>query len=374
MDEVFGGENFVSLITYRTTTGMSQKSAPLRVNDFLLWYAKDREKVRFKRLFMESDIDTSICRMIEDANGQRRPMTDAERSKPESLYPSWRPFQTAPLHSKSDGDKTAREFAGKKWTIPAGSWRYSEEGFRRLGDAGRINKEKTVIRAIRYFDDFPLQELTVNWTDTGPELSKSYVVQTNPRVIQRCLLMTTDPGDLVLDPTCGSGTTAYVAEGWGRRWITIDTSRVAVALARQRLLTGSFDYYELQDESNGIAGGFINKTVPHITLKSIAQNTALGPIFAKHEPILEEKLEALNRALEAVTPEIRTALRAKLAEKRRREGAKAVTDADRRRWELPTTAWQEWGVPFDTDPDWPPGIAESLDGLPRGVAGKDERR
>ena len=360
MDEVFGGENFVSLITYRTTTGMSQKSAPLRVNDFLLWYAKDREKVRFKRLFMESDIDTSICRMIEDANGQRRPMTDAERSKPESLYPSWRPFQTAPLHSKSDGDKTAREFAGKKWTIPAGSWRYSEEGFRRLGDAGRINKEKTVIRAIRYFDDFPLQELTVNWTDTGPELSKSYVVQTNPRVIQRCLLMTTDPGDLVLDPTCGSGTTAYVAEGWGRRWITIDTSRVAVALARQRLLTGSFDYYELQDESNGIAGGFINKTVPHITLKSIAQNTALGPIFAKHEPILEEKLEALNRALEAVTPEIRTALRAKLAEKRRREGAKAVTDADRRRWELPTTAWQEWGVPFDTDPDWPPELQKAL--------------
>ena len=105
-----------------------------------------------------------------------------------------------------------------------------------------------MISAVRYFNDFPLQELTVNWTDTGPELSKSYVVQTNPKPIQRCLLMTTDPGDLVLDPTCGSGTTAYVAEGWGRRWITIDTSRVAVALARQRLLTGSFDYYELQDE------------------------------------------------------------------------------------------------------------------------------
>ena len=360
MDEVFGGENFVSLITYKTTTGMSKKSAPLRVNDFLLWYAKDREKVRFKRLFIESEIDTLNCRMIEDANGQRRPMTDAERSKPESLYPSWRLFQTAPLHSKGDGDKTAREFAGKKWTIPAGSWRYSEEGFRRLGDAGRITKEKTVIRAIRYFDDFPLQELTVNWTDTGPELSKSYVVQTNPRVIQRCLLMTTEPGDLVLDPTCGSGTTAYVAEGWGRRWITIDTSRVAVALARQRLLTGSFNYYELKDESKGVAGGFINKTVPHITLKSIAQNTALDPIFTKHEPILEGKLQTLNRALKAVTPEIRTALLAKLAEKLRREGKKAATDADRRRWELPTTGWKEWEVPFDTDPDWAPELSEAL--------------
>ena len=299
MDEVFGSENFVSLITYRTTTGMSQKSAPLRVNDFLLWYAKDREKVKFKRLFMESEIDTRNCRMIEDANGERRSMTDAERSKPENIDSYWRPFRTTPLHSKGDGNKTAREFAGEKWTIPAGSWRYSEEGFRRLGNAGRIMKEKTVISAVRYFNDFPLQELTVNWTDTGPELSKSYVVQTNPKPIQRCLLMTTDPGDLVLDPTCGSGTTAYVAESWGRRWITIDTSRVAVALARQRLLTGTFNYYKLKDESKGVAGGFINKTVPHITLKDIAQNTALDPIFAKHEPVLEEKLEALNRTLEA---------------------------------------------------------------------------
>ena len=214
------------------------------------------------------------------------------------------------------------------------------------------------------------------WNDTLQStfaIENIYTVQTYTKAIQRCLLMTTDPGDLVLDPTCGSGTTAYVAEGWGRRWITIDTSRVAVALARQRLLTGSFDYYELQDESKGVAGGFINKTVPHITLRSIAQNTALDPIFAKHEPILEEKLETLNRALGAVTPEIRTALRAKLAAKQRREGAKAVTDADRRRWELPGSAWKEWEVPFDTDPDWPPELSECLDRLPRRVAGKDGR-
>ena len=360
MDEVFKSENFVSWITYRTTTGMSQKSAPLRVNDFLLWFAKDREKVKFKRLFMESEIDTRNCRMIEDANCERRSMTDAERSKPENIDSYWRPFRTTPLHSKGEGIKTAREFAGKKWTIPAGSWRYSEEGFHRLGNAGRIMQEKTVISAVRYFNDFPLQELTVNWTDTGPELSKSYVVQTNPKPIQRCLLMTTDPGDLVLDPTCGSGTTAYVAENWGRRWITIDTSRVAVALARQRLLTGIFDYYKLKDESKGVAGGFINKTAPHITLRGIAQNVALDPIFAKHEPILKNKLETLNRALGAVTPEIRTALLAKLAEKLRREGKKAVIDADRRRWELPASAWEEWEVPFDTDPDWPPELSEAL--------------
>ena len=172
--------------------------------------------------------------------------------------------------------------------------------------------------------------------------------------------MTTDPGDLVLDPTCGSGTTAYVAEKWGRRWITIDTSRVSIALARQRLLTASFDYYKLKDEANGVAGGFVNKTVPHITLRSIAQNTALDPIFEKHEPILTEKLETLNSALAEITPEIRAKLRAKLAEKERREGKRAITDADKRRWELPETAWQEWEVPFDTDPDWTETLQEAL--------------
>ena len=234
-------------------------------------------------------------------------MTDAERSKPENINSNWQPFHTAPLHFK--GRKETRQpvnLQERNGQSLLGVGVYSPEGFRRLGDAGRITQERTVIRAIRYFDDFPLQELTVNWTDTGPELSKSYVVQTNPKTIQRCLLMTTDPGDLVLDPTCGSGTTAYVAESWGRRWITIDTSRVAVALARQRLLTGNFDYYKLKDESEGIGGGFVNKTVPHITLRSIAQNTALDPIFAKYEPILKEKLETLNNALTEVTLEMRT--------------------------------------------------------------------
>ena len=360
MDEVFGSANFVSLITYRTTTGMSQKSAPLRVNDFLLWYAKDTEKMKFRRLFIKSEVDTRNFRMIEQENGERRLMTDLERSKPENIDSNWQPFHTVPLHSKGQGDKASREFIGRKWTIPAGSWRYSPEGFQRLGNAGRITQEKTVIRAIRYFNDFPLQELTVNWTDTGPELSKSYAVQTNPKSIQRCLLMTTDPGDLVLDPTCGSGTTAYVAESWGRRWITIDTSRVAVALARQRLLTSTFDYYKLADESEGVTGGFVNKTVPHIKLGSIAQNIALDPIFAKHKPILGEKLETLNLALAEITPEVRIKLLAKLAEKERREGRKSITEADRQRWQLPKRAWQEWEVPFDTDPDWPQALREAL--------------
>ena len=134
--------------------------------------------------------------------------------------------------------------------------------------------------------------------------------------------MTTDPGDLVLDPTCGSGTTAYVAESYGRRWIAVDTSRVAAALTRQRLLTGTYNYYKLKDESKGVAGGFVNKTVPHIMLKSIAQNTSLDPIFAKHEPILKERLKILNGALAEVTPKIRAELLAKLAAKEKREKKK----------------------------------------------------
>ena len=147
---------------------------------------------------------------------------------------------------------------------------------------------------------------------------------------------------------------------WGRRWITIDTSRVSVALARQRLLTASFEYYKLKDKANGVAGGFVNEIVPHIMLKSIAQNTALDSIFEKHEPILTEKLGALNSALAEITSEIRAKLRAKLAEKERREGKRTITDADKRRWQLPETAWQAWEVPFDTDPDWTETLQEAL--------------
>ncbi len=147
--------------------------------------------------------------------------------------------------------------------------------------------------------------------------------------------MTTDPGDLVLDPTCGSGTTAYVAEQWGRRWITIDTSRVALALARQRLLTAKFDYYTLAKPGEGVDGGFIYKTVPHIMLSTIAQCTALDPVFARWEPVLAETLAALNAALVHVTPQIRTALQQKYTQKEKREGKRAITDADTRRWLLP---------------------------------------
>jgi adenine-specific DNA-methyltransferase len=162
------------------------------------------------------------------------------------------------------------------------------------------------------------------WTDTvgqnqlGGE--KLFVVQTALKIVERCLLMTTDPGDLVLDPTCGSGTTAFVAEQWGRRWITADTSRVAIAIARQRVLTANYEYFKLKDESKGVAGGFWYKAVPHITLKSIAQNSNLDPIFAKHEPILEAKLATANTGLRHISDRLRAELRSKLALKQKQEG------------------------------------------------------
>jgi adenine-specific DNA-methyltransferase len=210
-----------------------------------------------------------------------------------------------------------------------------------------------------------------------------YVVQTTSKVIERCLLMTTDPGDLVLDPTCGSGTTAYVAEQWGRRWITMDTSRVALALARQRLMTARFAAYRLRElspedqqrnrqghwlpevgsdgKSTGRRMTFQCRTVPHITLKSIARNTSLDPIFARHEPILANALATLNAALaKHATPALRERLADKLRANERAEGKKAVTEADRRRWLLPKSEWREWEVPFDADPEWPAPLAAAL--------------
>ena len=359
MDEVFGSENFVSMITFRKTTGV-QSSYVASVSDYLLWYAKDKVQGKFRRLYREKTIDNNYNYLLLSDDQKRRLLTAESQIIPDNA----KVFRYDHLLS-AGASRQNQEFIfqNRKFEPPSRNhWKTSIEGLNTLSKAGRIEIRGKTINYLRFLSDFPLFPYTNFWDDTtvGGDAEKIYVVQTTFKVIQRCILMTTDPGDLVLDPTCGSGTTAYVAESWGRRWIAIDTSRVAVALARQRLLTGNFDYYKLNDESEGIGGGFVNKTVPHITLKSIAQNIALDPIFAKHEPILNEKLEILNRALEKVTQEIRTKLLSKLATKERSEGKKAVTDADRRRWQLPTTAWQKWEVPFDTAPDWPQALREAL--------------
>ena len=365
MDEVFGNENFVSMISYTTTSGLGNKNLET-TGDYLIWYCKDIDNIKTRTIWLEKELKPdNAYRNLEFENGTRRAMTKAESEGRITLPEKCRIFRYDNLRSQSGGEsgQFPIEYEGQVFRITRGSWKTSKAGMNTLIHGRRIGLVGNTLSYIRYIDDFPCKRLTNMWIDTsiaGFASNKKYVVETNPKVILRCILMTTDPGDLVLDPTCGSGTTAYVAEGWGRRWITIDTSRVAVALARQRLLTGTFDYYKLREESEGVGGGFINKTVPHITLRSIAQNTALDPIFARHEPILKEKLETLNNALTEVTPAIRTELRFKLAEKERREGKKSITDADRRRWQLPTTPWQEWEVPFDTDPDWPQVLSKAL--------------
>ena len=363
MDEVFGSENFISLITFITSVPLGATYLP-GVTNHLLWYGKDAKRAKFRRLFVEKSTGVGTAySSVELPDSTRRGVVVREQANPSLLPDDCRYFFNLSLLSAGTTLSCVYDFKYNGRTFSPGggrSWKTTKDGMIRLGLANRIFVAGNTPRYVLYADDYPVSELTNNWTDTSGATDKVYVVQTMSKVIQRCLLMTTDPGDLVLDPTCGSGTTAYVAEQWGRRWITIDTSRVAVALARQRVLTGTFDYYKLKDESEGISGGFINKTVPHITLRSIAQNTALDPIFAKYEPILKEKLETLNNALTEVTPEIRTKLLSKLATKERSDGKKSITAAERRRWQLPKEAWQEWEVPFDTDPDWPLALSGAL--------------
>ncbi len=245
------------------------------------------------------------------------------------------------------------------------SWRTNPTGMERAIKAERLFLLGKSPYARQYNGDFGHRHLENSWHDTAAGFSdrKVYVVQTHEKIIQRCLMMTTKPGDLVLDPTCGSGTTAVVAEQWGRRWITMDSSRVSVALARQRLLTSQYDFYELKDEAAGISAGLRYRSLPRIELgRDVGQNSNLDPIFAKHQPILESKLSNCNQALKAVTQDVRFKLDAKLINKQRSEGKRAVTDADNRRWQLPKASegFEHWTIPFDIDPDWPTELSKAV--------------
>jgi adenine-specific DNA-methyltransferase len=395
MDEVFGPDHLVSFITFKKTGGQSS-SELAGICDYLLWYCRDPERLKYRQLYFLKDPGEEGAKQynwVEQPDGLRRPMTTGEIGKKRSGNVAV--FQPYPLVSMgpSQTDKPFNWSGQDFLPSPNRHWSVTGDGLARIAKAERLLGIGNTLRFVNYLYDYPVTPFTNLWTDTqtsGFAADRLYVVQTLPTVIERCLLMTTDPGNLVLDPTAGSGTTAYVAEQWGRRWITIDTSRVAIALARQRLLTAKYDYYAIKDltglgDLSGLApaAGFVYKTVPHITLKSIAQNPALDPIFARWEPILAEKLAALNAALVTVTPAQRAKLQAKLADKERREGKSAITEADRRRWLLPKSpdltglratpaksnsagqdlsglGWREWEVPFDTDPDWPEPLQAAL--------------
>lgn len=278
MDEIFGSENFISQIFFQKTGGFSPKFIS-SIGDYLIWYGKDNSKTKFRNLFeiveKPSSDDTNYV-YLELANGEMRKMTPEERSGSVKIPKGAKVFRYGPL--QSDGRTNSPQeftFKGKSY-LPSKNahWKTTIDGLKNLAKKGYILESGNGLAFKLFFS--PLKELPNVWLDTqsgGFNDPKKYVVQTTTKVIQRCILMTTDPGDLVLDPTCGSGTTAFVAEQWGRRWITIDTSRIALNIAKQRLMTAVFPYYNLYDEQGeDIRQGFKYKTVPHITLKSLAND------------------------------------------------------------------------------------------------------
>ena len=314
MDEVFGRENFCSVISFKKTGAFSTTLLP-SIGDYILWYAKDINTVKYNQLFEPKVLGEGSGERytsLELPDGIVRPITEEELENPSLLPRGSRLFLGSPLTSDGAASSLQEfEFESKIYKPkPNQHWKTSIEGLKRLAEAKRIFATRNFLNYKLYLDDFPFIPLTNIWTDTmgTAERNKIYVVQTATKIIQRCLLMTTDPGDLILDPTCGSGTTANVAEQWGRRWITCDVSRVPLALARQRLLTATFPWYELKDESRGPAGGFVYKRkqnskgeeiggiVPHVTLKSIANNEP------PEQEVLVDRPETTNRTTRVTGP------------------------------------------------------------------------
>jgi adenine-specific DNA-methyltransferase len=348
LDEAFGEENFVSQISYKTT--QSAGSVTLDAScDFILWYCKNKENIKFNNQLKVLQRGARGATRYNFAENINTGETIRISSDEEELYhgKEWRFFTDQGLTSRGDGsENTMRSitFQGKQFYPSAGHWRTTASLIEaRLIPAGRVLRAGSTIRFKKCFDDFGCLSITNLWDDVGGGIQsrndpKVYVVQTSTTIIQRCLLMTTDPGDLVLDPTCGGGTTAYVAEQWGRRWITIDTSRVALALARARLMGARYPYYLLADSSDGqkkeaevaqtepssrptygkISHGFVYERVPHITLKSIANNTEIDVIWEKWQEKLEPLRQPLNAALK--------------------------------------TAWEEWEIPREAESSWPDAV------------------
>ncbi len=318
MDEVFGEENFVSLIAFTKTSGLGAVHQLPGRFDLLLWYAR-RFVSRKHRTLHETQVDPV------SAGYTRSDTSDLSRG----------PYMSADLTKPGPGQKYEIELFGRTFDSRRRWWGYPPESIARMYRAGRLEPARSVVRFKRYHQDYALVSLNNLWTGIGGAKEPRYVVETNDTVIQRCILMTTDPSDLVLDPTCGSGTTAYVAEQWGRRWITIDTSRVALALARARIMGARYPYYLLSDSRDGqlkeaevarkapsdaptyndIRQGFVYERVPHITLKSIANNTEIDVIWEEFQGRLEPLREQLNSAL--------------------------------------GTTWEEWEIPRDAKEAWP---------------------
>ncbi len=337
MDEVFGDENFVSLLSYRSSVPLGATYIP-GIMTYIVLYAKARDRMKFRRLFTERNPkEETRYSFIENSSGHFARMTAGQRQEIEHIIKTSRLFVAENLNSagRTESCVFPFDFEGHEYLPTQGkSWKTNLDGMKRLTLAGRILSPAGNLNYKLYLDDYPVREFTDVWMDTQGASDKTYIVQTPNKVVQRCMLMTTDPSDLVLDPTCGSGTTAYVAEQWGRRWITIDTSRVALALARARIMGARYPWYLLADSREGqqkeaevarkipseapafgdIRQGFVYERVPHITLKSVANNAEVDVIWEKFQEKLEPLRERLNAAL--------------------------------------GSAWEEWEIPRDAEEVW----------------------
>ena len=341
MDEVFGDANFVEAISYRTKNMTLGGRYLEGVCDTILWYAHSIESLKYRGLYKDAQTEgDSHWNQVIDDDGCHRKLTAKEIDDHSQIPDGARIYQLYPLYptgSFATGVYTFN-FRGRNFDPPAGrSWKSPIQGMRRLDYADRIEPYQSggTIRYRLFLDDYRVSPLHNVWLDTAPAADKTYVVQTGVRAIERCILMASDPGDLVLDPTCGSGTTAYVAEQWGRRWITADTSRVALALARARIMGARYAYYLLADSRDGqmkegavtrrepsnspthgdIRQGFVYERVPHVTLKSIAHNSEIDVIWEKFREVLEPLREQINKAL--------------------------------------GKTWEEWGIPREAGDKWP---------------------
>jgi len=354
MDEVFGAGNCLNVIPFVKTSGVTTKFLASNV-DFLLWYGKDRALTKYRALYLPKSAEAGTAEnygWIELEKGERRGLT-AEEKRDRSRIPDGARIYK-PDNIGSQGNPMIEfEYRGKVYQQP---WKTNREGMTKLAAANRLHVAANSLQYVRYITDFPCLPVTQLWDDTGTGSftdDKIYVVQTGAKVIQRCLLMTTDPSDLVFDPTCGSGTTATVAEQWGRRWITCDTSRVATTLAKQRLMTASFDYYALRYPHEGLKGGFDYETVPHITLKSIANNPDIDTIHAEDHPKITAALAALNAALAAAPP-----IPFRPAQGVRKGKPVSFRDGETlHEWEVPF----DWPLDRDDTPLWPAAARAPFD-------------
>lgn len=390
LDEIFGVENIITTIAVKKKGG--QKGELLEtVNDYVLFCAKDRKilKGKYNSLTKPLEIDADLVktfRLVELPTGDTYTLTQLEallddgdpaRGNPVQVlakFPGAKLFTSE--NSTSGGFRKNQsvkfQFNGREFDPgldKSNCWKHTAidepdrpSGMRRVAEAGRLYIGRDQMRLRRYHDDFGRSEYTGWWDNLGGPSNPIYVVQTNEKIIERCMLMCTQPGDLVLDPTCGSGTTAYVAEKWGRRWITADSSRVSISLARQRLLVSSFDYYALKDRTKGIDGGLQYKRASHITSSVIANCADLDPIIDSYREQLDQQLVSCSEALRDVDVALAQALRKKIQIKEKKSGKRSVTDGDRRKWDLPAIddGFEHWTIPFDADPDYPESLTSAI--------------